>query len=300
MAPARREAIRSRWGIAAQRSTTHIRYRRHPRVASAADPDLSQCAGSLAVDKVCRHRVDSMRRWVAVDQNRFSLRQRIELVTSDHRCGLLRQRPNNAKFRSCRPAWRTSALSTVRGHGRSKGTATKRRALLSSCGSPLVAPPVAPPSLGFLGSSVHWRRALPDRVSTGVCQWPRIGPRDVSQGNDGQRCESGEELLPGSVPVAPSRFHRFHCHLVQSAFRFVEEATVRPIHESSSWPRHNLQHRLGGVSSRSVRVIASKPRQPLNPLVMMEYAQSTGNPASPYNRVRRAEYIVSAGARDAS
>jgi hypothetical protein len=139
---------------------------------------------------------------------------------------------------------------------------------------------VAPPSLGFLGSSVHWRRALPDRVSTGVCQWPRIGPRDVSQGDDGQRCESGEELLPGSVPVAPSRFHRFHCHLVQSAFRFVEEATVRPIHESSSWPRHNLQHRLGGVSSRSVRVIASKPRQPLNPLVTMECAQTTGNPAS--------------------
>jgi hypothetical protein len=29
-------------------------------------------------------RVDSMPRWVAVDQNRFSLRQRIELVTSDH------------------------------------------------------------------------------------------------------------------------------------------------------------------------------------------------------------------------
>jgi hypothetical protein len=139
---------------------------------------------------------------------------------------------------------------------------------------------VAPPSLGFLGSSVHWRRALPDRVSTGVCQWPRIGPRDVSQGDDGQRCESGEELLPGSVPVAPSRFHRFHCHLVQSAFRFVEEATVRPIHESSSWPRHNLQHRLGGVSSRSVRVIASKPRQPLNPLVTMECAQTTGNQAS--------------------
>src|ERR1051325_10361641 len=38
MALARQEATRSRWGIAAQRSTTHIRYRRHPQVASAADP----------------------------------------------------------------------------------------------------------------------------------------------------------------------------------------------------------------------------------------------------------------------
>jgi len=51
-------------------------------MASAADPDLSQCAGSRAVDKVADIRVDSMRRWVAGHQNRFSLRQRIELVTS--------------------------------------------------------------------------------------------------------------------------------------------------------------------------------------------------------------------------
>jgi hypothetical protein len=54
------------YAAAAQRSTTHIRYRHHPRMASAADPDLSQCAGSLAVDKVADIRVDSMRagsRW---------------------------------------------------------------------------------------------------------------------------------------------------------------------------------------------------------------------------------------------